>query len=87
MEDLSREGRQVQSECCDLLEAERVAEGGPSRACRAPARRPRTLGPGRGVDSEQDVKPTGDSEWMREMIKCSSLECSSESHLGHGCKC
>lgn len=40
MEDLTREGRQVQSERCDLLEAERVAEGGPSRACRAPARRP-----------------------------------------------
>lgn len=44
MEYLTREGRQVQSERCDLLEAERVAEGGPSRACRAPARRPRMPG-------------------------------------------
>ena len=63
----------------------------PKGALAEPAE-PRPGGPGRwapdaGVDSEQDVKPTGDSEWMREMIKCSSLECSSESHLGHGCKC
>ena len=42
MEDLSREGRQVQSECCDLLEAERVAKGAPSRAAA-----PRPGSPGR----------------------------------------
>ena len=37
------------------------------------------------VDSAGREAPRG-SEWMREMIKCSSLECSSGSHLGHGYK-
>lgn len=60
MEDLSREGRQVQSMW-------------PRRALAEPAE-PRLGSPGRRVDSEQDVKPPGVSKWMREMIKCSSLE-------------
>ena len=60
MEDLSREGRQVQSVW-------------PRRALAEPAE-PRLRSQGCRVDSEQDMKPPGDSKWMREMIKCSSLE-------------